>query len=780
MKGCFPFSENGFWHSGLHLYRREDASFYAFLPGKCVYIRRNQEKAYPDMNPPERISGSELLINDCEIILQEKAQTDDNVYYCFTDLSEEEKREVFDKLELSADASCVILQHEIKSNDNVFSFFTLYMHLRNIPEIEKEDYLLPSDILGEYGDSQGECGIVHAEIFTNKELDELIPKSLENDPSQDYREFGGNQTQYLVSSMEGKSVFLPKGSILEILKLPTEEYPRSLQVQIKQIAVEITDTNDAGRNSAAEAAADAVVSPESADLVTEEKKIGVTVRYKINGQESSVPVLVLKEKIKCPEGLLREYLGENRCLVQFDCIQSVVCEELRDTFWITTDSCQVKQWKEIKQDEEQEPRSTVIVRNINNNYDGKLVGLTIYSEAPDKKYINGKSQEKICGKRFYRSEFQKVIAVDTSGEEKALYRIVDDDAEIYVDRSENYANAWTDLKSNTITFTSAETAETNVLFTETSFLQKVYAMCSRYLQGTDAANTIESFYELNKDFFYKCGFQIDSDWVKKEKNCGIKFFSFFVNLWNRIQIWNEDRKNEQLPDNLKDSFDFIFYNHNYFLEHIKQIHRGYAAKLRQVQDIVMAEWQMFQGNRGIYNNFDSDEQTFCNQAVYMTIQAVDINYCSAFLMGADEPPWRVELKEYKPLGLNEHYEYKSSNLWCDVLEYQSNHTADTGILKITKKQAFYMAQLGYVVIAAWKNKSQNGSPHFVTVRPCAGEFPGEDDLPVAHVGAGRNEEKRLQDAFSGQGNEDKKYKEVLFYCNINQNFGLEKYEKENR
>ena len=91
-----------------------------------------------------------------------------------------------------------------------------------------------------------------------------------------------------------------------------------------------------------------------------------------------------------------------------------------------------------------------------------------------------------------------------------------------------------------------------------------------------------------------------------------------------------------------------------------------------------------------------------------------------------------------------------------------------------------MAQLGYVVIAAWKNKSQNGSPHFVTVRPCAGEFPGEDDLPVAHVGAGRNEEKRLQDAFSGQGNEDKKYKEVLFYCNINQNFGLEKYEKENR
>ena len=106
----------------------------------------------------------------------------------------------------------------------------------------------------------------------------------------------------------------------------------------------------------------------------------------------------------------------------------------------------------------------------------------------------------------------------------------------------------------------------------------------------------------------------------------------------------------------------------------------------------------------------------------------------------------------------------------NILELQSEKSTITGICKITAKQAFYMAQLGYVVIAAWRNITPKGSPHFVTVRPYEGVYPGLDSVVVSHVGSGKNEERVLSSAFLGTGNEDKKYKEVFFYCNIEQNF----------
>ena len=80
-----------------------------------------------------------------------------------------------------------------------------------------------------------------------------------------------------------------------------------------------------------------------------------------------------------------------------------------------------------------------------------------------------------------------------------------------------------------------------------------------------------------------------------------------------------------------------------------------------------------------------------------------------------------------------------------------------------------MAQLGYVVIASWKNTS-GGSPHFVTVVPkdYVTPCPSPENLMVAHVGGGENGERTLVPAFKRAT-----IKNICFYCNMKQQFILQ-------
>ena len=182
----------------------------------------------------------------------------------------------------------------------------------------------------------------------------------------------------------------------------------------------------------------------------------------------------------------------------------------------------------------------------------------------------------------------------------------------------------------------------------------------------------------------------------------------------------------------------------------------------------MKDFRLVQGNCGIYYNFHEEDTTFCNHAVFETIIKVDGNFNNFTKKTANKKNIsRDPLKEDFPeCPDTEKYKYKPSNYWCDVLEKQSENSEETGICKITAEQAFYMAQLGYVVIAAWKNlennPKKNQSPHFVTVRPCKGKYPGLDLLRVAHVGGGKNKVKTLIKAFDAKDNIEKQCK-IYFY-----------------
>ena len=84
---------------------------------------------------------------------------------------------------------------------------------------------------------------------------------------------------------------------------------------------------------------------------------------------------------------------------------------------------------------------------------------------------------------------------------------------------------------------------------------------------------------------------------------------------------------------------------------------------------------------------------------------------------------------------------RPSNIWCDVLEYQSKKTETTGIREISEDKAGILANLGYVVIACWKNTGNpddgaDSHPHFATVAPL--ELLPDDltkgEIHVANVG----------------------------------------------
>lgn len=279
-----------------------------------------------------------------------------------------------------------------------------------------------------------------------------------------------------------------------------------------------------------------------------------------------------------------------------------------------------------------------------------------------------------------------------------------------------------------------------------------------------------------------CLIEHSSEFNGKEKNLKYKIFEI---LHKEIQIWDNTNKNESLPKEIQDCSNFCYFYADAFETFLMKLHRNYADKLRRIQDIVMHKWMYKQGNLGLYpENYKVDGQagnlqTFCNHAVFETIIKVDGNFNNFTdkKKSANNPDRSPNEESFPECQSPSGYLYKPSNYWCDVLEKQAANSGETGIHKITAEQAFYMARLGYVVIAAWKNLTPKGndpninySPHFVTVRPCKGEYPGLESLLVAHVGSGINEEKFLEKAFSDEGNNTKKYKEVLFYCNVKQIF----------
>ena len=401
-----------------------------------------------------------------------------------------------------------------------------------------------------------------------------------------------------------------------------------------------------------------------------------------------------------------------------------------------------------------------------------------YSMQPDKKIFSKLNENK----QEFRLQFFKVqengIEVLESTENRKFIKIEEDGRNFYFlkDDIKYNSNYWKDFKDSTTVFLKKDLTPYNPNdddFKNCSDLQKI-------MKEKNVVNSVEpnmelgQFLEKNKSITLKCAFQHVSEWSQVEINpFKIDHPEETADLWEKMRIWSKDGKSSSFPREVSDSGKFIYFHPAYFENWLFNLHRCFAKKLISVQNLVMKDFRLVQGNCGIYYNFHDYATTFCNHAVFETIIKVDGNFNNFTKKTANKKNIsRDPLKEDFPeCPDTEKYKYKPSNYWCDVLEEQSENSEETGICKISAEQAFYMAQLGYVVIAAWKNletnPKKNQSPHFVTVRPspCEEEYPGLKLLKVAHVGGEKNEVRELDGAFNFEILES-----ICFYCNINQCF----------
>ena len=165
--------------------------------------------------------------------------------------------------------------------------------------------------------------------------------------------------------------------------------------------------------------------------------------------------------------------------------------------------------------------------------------------------------------------------------------------------------------------------------------------------------------------------------------------------------------------------------------------------------------------------------TFCNHAIFATIRALDKNYTN-FTGGKKGIPdsmddrmddtYKKQYEEDKKIWI--------SNVWCDVLEYQADpkRSKETGIKMISEEEANRQANLGRVVVAAWKNTEYPASdgichPHYATVAPSS--FTKREGTIVANVGS-RCGFLKVSTAFHKHDNE------VKYYYNTKQDFSCDK------
>lgn len=260
--------------------------------------------------------------------------------------------------------------------------------------------------------------------------------------------------------------------------------------------------------------------------------------------------------------------------------------------------------------------------------------------------------------------------------------------------------------------------------------------------------------------------EFDSEKVNDEFINALKMAGFGAFKDERQDFWHEIKVQE------KDGFGkaencFWFYHPVTFVDALGSLTLN-AKKLLRVQKRVVSLNILKPNSENSGGIWEDQSGTFCNHAVFLTIRALDKNYKN-FLGGQGKIPDNISylkddtyIEQYKN-------NLRPSNIWCDVLEYQSKKTETTGIREISKDKAGILANLGYVVIACWKNTENpddgaDSHPHFATVAPL--ELLPDDltkgEIHVANVG-GKCGFYSVEEAFDFKT-------DVRYYYNSKQEF----------
>ena len=753
----FPVTKTGYWHNGIHKYKTNKEEFViAQLPGKKLVKKKSTTTNIYTTKLPKTVYVKEIILTAPKVA--EKYENLSSID--FSKLSKEEQEKVLEAIGLSSNPAYILQKHTIAFNNEAFSFYSLIRHfskLYDFKKIKNYEYIFPHDKIGEYGKSEGENDMIHLEYFISNDSEYF---KISAPDIFDYCDNINNEYDlYKKEEQTFEKLYFDKKTEFTVLNSADDykKYPKSLHLKIYRYHIIINEKYKNDNSLSVEVINDTVKVLDKDGNIVNQIKIDIKnpLTNTINTE------LVYTQYIKTENNDI------NNMFYTLDPFSL-------QPFWTEADSAKLQHWNNYIF-----TKSNVILKK--------------YSMEPDKKIFSKLDENN----QEYRFQFYKAqessLEVLKSTENKDFIKIENNGDVFYFSKDDiQYtSNYWKDFKDDTTIFFKNDLTSYNPDdddLKNCSDLQKIMEK-KNVIDSIESNIELKQFLEKNKNITLKCAFQHISEWSQVKINpFKIDYPEETSDLWEKLQIWGKDGKSSSFTKEISDSSKFIYFHPAYFENWLINLHSCFAKRLISIQNLVMKDWRMIQGNCGIFYNCNDSKQTFCNHAVYETIKQVDKNYLS-FLLNIDEPSWNFDrynsnkefvsfLKKNQSL-INGDYIYRKSNLWCDILEFQSQKTEETGICIITPELAFYMAQLGYVVIASWKNLTPfegeegiNYSPHFVTVRPSRFEkkFKSIESIEVAHVGEADNEVRNLLGAFKSAGNKKKKKDEVVFYCNINQKF----------
>lgn len=776
----FPLSPNGCWHNGVHIINEKNIQS-KFLASLCA-VRNSVYPIEKYKQLAELITVDDYcLLNDEEKSMYE-ADNEGSVYVLKKNTINSIVQNILKKLNLYISQDFTLFQYNYYNNNRKYKlkFFSLYIHLDNILNTKKENNI-------KYYDENNKLIVFPQTTFATAEtlreddyfyqLEYFMDKNHSKDffgnknlflPANECFEIDGTVKLFFLQNSNEKTEKLHylTNTIFEILDFPDEEsYPNIVKVKPYFLPCEIYRDGN-----------------------TLQFKKDVSFKlcldlFNLLDWKRKEKIFYLKEK-----SFIKDYQIDNKLkygYIRIDTINGVNYQKdiNLDNLICHTDYSWV-------------PEDIYLINNHALNVDTREFYILldnyslkeVYFDDKRMLYLRSNSEQAYVELEvfdynpcLYNKAFSKEINIEKKriSSNKIYFKNsdikYDIEKKVYIKYSDQQYYCLD--KKNKTAFVSQCDYFTQV--TEED-LKDINEESDGEFRKEKLIKVFEEKNKSNNNSYKYGAFEHPSEWNKDE------FFSKMIGfkqqyIKNNIAIWDEKYLNKSLCKEIQNCKNFTFFYKSQFENFLTDLHKSYADKLIKIQDEVMHKYSYKQGNLGLYKNtfgFKSDDkQTFCNHAVFETIIKVDGNFGNFTDKTSSEKNSSRNplLEKFPECPKPKEYEYRASNYWCDVLKKQSENSSKTGIYNITPEQAFYMARLGYVVIACWKNtlkkneKGENHSPHFVTIRPSFRNYKSFNSLIVAHVGGGVNEVKSLVNAFSVL-DDDKKKQEIYFYCNIQQCF----------
>jgi hypothetical protein len=585
------------------------------------------------------------------------------------------------------------------------------------PDLPKDEIQYPGNdhitipygaVLGQAGQAEEETA-VHFECFTRNEN---TPFDTQGFSGQKYVEITDDTVWYTAAGPEPVKeggVTLPVHTVFKMVEQDIDKYPRSRKIEIEKypVSIDLSQTNN-------EQLSYADFFGNSGAVILPAGLTAVPIKYTVNDEE--------KTAMAPPAALEPLNTAAGQCLFGQDILAG-------EKWWIAYDY----NFADGQKFELTSSKTGNIYRDIHGIKVKKEVTLPLYKKPPDlileAKATDGPSNIKIVQKINVSS-----YAIRRT-EDGTEYWEHPESGGNYLKVENNYPRDYWRWSDYFTAFSKDDLSGFSDAINKKEFFKTL--LQNKGIPFTDRGNTVVEFLHENRETLKNCSFEHATEWSAKNMEAkeyiAMDYDDEWKDLIGQVEIW-KDNRNTNLPEAIRQGESLLYFHPEVYINHFKHYDNGHTENLIKVQDAVLLLRCLKQGNLGIYpENYGSarsaPDQTYCNHAVFLTVLATDQNAKNFTNIQNNTAETTIEVSCGFPEA-SKFYIFKRSNFWYDRLVEQAGAGK---VVEVKAEEAQFYGNMGYTVVAAWKNRGSRESPHYATVRP-GYEYSVDYGPMVANVG----------------------------------------------